>query len=127
MWTRKADEGGANRISPAELHLLRGDVLARMNRHAEAAAEFREEVRFYPATMDAWNALIFLIAAENRHDDVRRAIDEMLAKVPGVETWLAAVRIWTIIGDRTSAELCRQEAFHRYPEEPRLRGFPPPA
>ena len=126
-WTRKADDGGANRIPPAELHLLRGDILARMNRHAEAEAEFREEVRFYPATVNAWNALVFLLAAENRHDDVRRAVDEMLSKVPGVETWLSAVRIWTVIGDRKSAELCREAAVRRYPEEPRLRGLPPPA
>ena len=126
-WTRKADDGGANRIPPAELHFLRGDILARMNRHVEAEAEFREEVRHYPATMNAWNALVFLLAAENRHDDVHNAIDEMLAKVPGVETWLSAVQIWTVIGDRKSAELCRQEAVRRYPEEPRLRGLSPPA
>ncbi len=111
-------------LPPAGLHLLRGDLLARMSRHGEAEAEFREEVRAYPATYAAWESLVLLLAAEGRGADARAAATEMVGAVPGVESYLSAVRALSVIGDAAGAAHWQQEGLARFPEEPRLRRIP---
>ena len=109
---------------PAGLHLLRGDLLARMSRHAEAEAEFREEVRAYPAAYPAWESLVLLLAAQGRAADARGVAAEMVGSVPGVETYLSAVRALSVIGDAAGAAHWQREGLARFPEEPRLRRLP---
>jgi arylsulfatase A-like enzyme/Flp pilus assembly protein TadD len=116
--------GAAGSLPPAGLHLLRGDLLARMSRHAEAETEFREEVRAYPATYPAWESLVLLLAAQGRAADARAVAAEMVGSVPGVETYLSAVRALSVIGDAAGAAHWQQEGLARFPEEPRLRRLP---
>ena len=108
----------------AGLHLLRGDLLARMSRHAEAEAEFREEVRAYPATYPAWESLILLIAAQGRGADARKVAAELVASVPGVDSYLSAIRALSVTGDAAGAAHWQREGLARFPEEPRLRRLP---
>ena len=124
-FTRKAEEGIAGHgRPPAGLHALRGDILARMSRHAEAEAEFHEEIRIYPADLLAWDSLIVLLASQNRPADVRKTVAELIATVPGVESYLSAVRTLSVIGDKVGAAFWRAEGLKRYPEDSRLRRFP---
>jgi len=60
------------------LHLLRGEILRRMERLIEAEAEFREEIRVSPENADAWASLAAVCEAEGRPaeaDAVRRAAE----------------------------------------------------
>ena len=95
-----------------------------MGRHAEAEAEFREEVRVHPADLPAWESLVALLAAQNRSDDVRKTIAELIAAVPGVESYLSAMRILSVVGDGAGARHWQREGLQRFPEDLRLRRLP---
>lgn len=120
-------EGAARSLPLPGLHLLRGDVFARMGRSAEAETEFREELRAYPTTLAAWSSLVILYAAGNRPTDARKAIEEMVAASPGVDAYLAAFQTLSILGDRAGAEHWKREGLKRFPGEPRFRRAPRPA
>ena len=102
------------------LHLVRGDVLARMGRHAEAEAEFRMEIAAWPATAGAWESLLLLLAAEGRGNDVAGTIREWTRAVPGPEPWVSSVRVLTVVGQRGMAEAIRRDGRSRFPSDPRL-------
>jgi choline-sulfatase len=126
-FTRKAEaESAGHGLPPAGLHLLRGDIFARMSRHAEAEGEFREEIRIYPADFSAWDSLVVLLASENRPGDVRKTVGELIATVPGVESYLSAIRTLSVVGDTTGAAFWRAEGLKRFPEDSRLRRLPHP-
>ena len=119
-----AEQASGRGLPPAGLHLLKGDILARLNRHSEAEAEFRAEVRAFPATYQAWESLVLLLAAQGRPADARAAVSEMIATVPGVDSYLSAIRALAVVGDAASAAHWQREGLARYPEEPRLRRMP---
>ena len=66
----------------SNVHYLRGDILARMERDAEAEAEFRKELSMFPDSDAAWAGLALLYASQGRDGDVRRAIDGLLRAQP---------------------------------------------
>ena len=125
--SEKAMPGSTRSIPPAGLHLLRGDILARMERNGEAEAEFKQEIRFYPSTVSAWSSLILLFAAQNRLPDARKTIVEMIAVYPAVESYLCAIQTLSIVGDREGAAHWRREGLKRFPSDKRLLGAPRPA
>ena len=92
-----------------------------MGRHVEAEAEFREEVRTNPATYEAWESLVLLLAAEGRPDDVEKAIAELVGRVPGAESYLSAIRALSVVGDASGAARWQREGTKRFPEDVRLR------
>ncbi len=120
----RVQEGAAHALPLPGLHLLRGDVLARMGRHAEAEAEFREELHAYPTTLEAWTSLVILYASQNREADAHRTVEEMVAASPGVDAYLAAFRTLSILGDRVAAERWKREGLKKYPGETRFRLAP---
>ncbi len=124
--SEKAMPGSTRAIPPAGLHLLRGDILARMERHGEAEAEFKQELRFYPSTVSAWSSLILLFAAQDRLPDARTTIDQMIAVYPAVESYLCAIQTLSIVGDRVGAARWRQEGLKRFPSDERLLRGPRP-
>ncbi len=116
---------GADHAAPLPgLHLLRGDVLARMNRPADAETEFRTEIRSYPTTLAAWTSLVILYASQNREADARKTIEEMVAASSGVDAYLAAFRTLSILGDKAEAERWKREGLKKYPGETRFRVVP---
>jgi arylsulfatase A-like enzyme/Flp pilus assembly protein TadD len=125
--SRQIQEGAAHSLPLPGLHLLRGDVLARMGRHAEAETEFREELRVYPTTLAAWSSLVILYTAQNRPADARRSVEEMVSVAPGVDAYLAAFQTLSILGDRAGADHWKREGLKRYPDETRFRRAPQPA
>ncbi len=127
LTTRAEDETSKHQLAPAGLHSLRGDILARMSRHAEAEAEFREEIRAYPATLAAWSSLVILYTAQNRPADARRTVEEMISASPGVDSYLTAFQTLSILGDRAGADHWKREGLKRYPDETRFRRAPRPA
>ncbi|MGZ5427656.1 MAG: tetratricopeptide repeat protein, partial [Thermoanaerobaculia bacterium] len=125
--SRHIQEGAPHSLPPAGLHLLRGDILARMGRHAEAETEFREELRGHPTTLAAWSSLVILYTAQNRPADARRTVEEMISASPGVDSYLAAFQTLSILGDRAGADHWKREGLKRYPDETRFRRAPRPA
>ncbi|HQQ76784.1 MAG TPA: sulfatase-like hydrolase/transferase [Thermoanaerobaculia bacterium] len=118
--SNRVQEGVVHALPLAGLHLLRGDVLARMGRPKEAEAEFREELRAYPTTLKAWSSLVILYATQNRTADARKAIEEMVAAAPGVDAYLAAYQTLSVLGDRAGAERWKQEGLKKYPGDARF-------
>ena len=97
-----------------ELQFLRGEALARMGRHTEAAAAFEEEIRRNPAHREAYARLAILYALEGRRvADVRQLLDSMHAHNPGRETALLAARTLDSLGDGEGAAAWRRRASAR--------------
>jgi choline-sulfatase len=97
------------------LNFLRGDVLARLQRNAEAEAAFREELRDFPASSAGWTGLALLYASEGNESGVRGALSS-LEKIGSPAALFAAARTYEVLGDVESARRIRQELHRRYPE-----------
>lgn len=54
-----------------------GEVLRRLGRHAEAAAEFRKAVRLYPFRVSAWVNLALAEGARGRRAEARRLFERL--------------------------------------------------
>ena len=94
------------------VHALRGDVLARLDRPREAEAEFRKEIAIFPENLSAWAGLALLCASEGRREDVRAAILGMLHASPNAER--PARRRGDAAGARRSGWSSGARAARRY-------------
>lgn len=66
----------------AELHALRGTVLQRLGRHAEAAAAYRAALGVEPATPNAWLGLGISLEALQQKPEAAQAFRNALASGP---------------------------------------------
>jgi tetratricopeptide (TPR) repeat protein len=98
-----------------ELHYYAGDTLLRLNRPAEAEAEFRSALVKFPQNVRARAALATLYHTTGQPEAASDAIAEMLRIVPTPESYAAAVRLWTSFGKPREAQAVRAEA-KRYQE-----------
>ncbi len=117
----RVQEAAVHALPLPGLHLLRGDVLARMNRPVEAEAEFRAEIRAYPTTLAPWSSLVILYAVQGRGADAKRTVEEMIEASPGVDAYLAAYQTLSVLGDRAGAERWKADGIRRWPGEMRFR------
>jgi tetratricopeptide (TPR) repeat protein len=62
----------------AELHLYLGNSFARLDKYAEAEAEFQEELREFPQNIGAYASLAMLYRASNRDQAAERIIDDLV-------------------------------------------------
>ncbi|HEV8432838.1 MAG TPA: sulfatase-like hydrolase/transferase [Thermoanaerobaculia bacterium] len=84
-------DGIARDTSPVEnLDATRGDILARMQRNAEAEQAFRSELQNFPHNLDAYTKYAILLTAEGRAADARAALDSMQRANPGAAAQRAA-------------------------------------
>ena len=109
----------ANR-SLADLHLYLGESLARLDRYDEAESQFREELRDFPRSMQAYTSLAMLYRASNRDAAVEDVLNELVASTPTPEGYGVAARLWTILGDPSRAEALRSDARMRFRGDPSL-------
>jgi predicted Zn-dependent protease len=100
--------------------MLRGDVLAREGRAAEAEREFLEELRLYPDRMDARISLSALYASLNRRTDARRVVIELVSRQPTPEAFLLGMRTFRATEDRQGEIELRREARRLFPSDPRF-------
>ena len=94
----------------SNIHYLRGDVLARMERPAEAEAEFRKELTIFPENDAAWVALALLYASQGRSDDARAAIAGLLRTQPTPRGYRTAAETLRILGDAAGAQDLERKA-----------------
>jgi tetratricopeptide (TPR) repeat protein len=104
----------------AGLHLNLGNTYARLDRYAEAEAEFQEELREYPHNIATYASLAMLYRASNRGQAVAHAIDDLVDAAPTPEGYSMAARLWMIVGDRARAEALRSDARRRFKGDPSL-------
>jgi tetratricopeptide (TPR) repeat protein len=65
------------------LDATRGDILARLQRNAEAEQAFRGELQNFPHNLDAYTKLAILLRSEERVADARAMLDSMVRANPG--------------------------------------------
>ena len=104
----------------AELHLNLGNTYARLDRYAEAEAEFQEELREYPHNIGTYASLAMLYRASNRAQAVEHVIGDLVEAAPTPEGYSMAARLWTIVGERGRAEALRSDARRRFRGDPSL-------
>jgi tetratricopeptide (TPR) repeat protein len=104
----------------ADLHLYLGESLARLDRYDEAESQFREELKEFPRSMQAYTSLAMLYRASNRDAAVEDVLNELVASTPTPEGYGVAARLWTILGDPSRAEALRSDARSRFRGDPSL-------
>jgi Flp pilus assembly protein TadD len=103
-----------------ELHWYLGDTLARLERHADAETQFREEIHLFPRSIRAYSSLAMLYRASNRSAGVEQTLDALIVASPTPEGYDMAARLWTIAGDPERAATLRADARSRFRDDPSL-------
>ena len=93
----------------SNVHYYRGDVLARMERPAEAEAEFRRELAAFPDNAAAWSSLALLYASEGRGADAGKTIGALLAACPNRRGRRVAAETLRILGDPAAARALERQ------------------
>lgn len=93
----------------ADLHLLRGETLVKLDRQAEGEDAFLTELRQFPASSRAHVALATLYQGQGRLQEVVRTMSRLTA-LRTAESFELAARSWTSFGDRARADAARAEA-----------------
>ena len=106
-----------------ELHWYLGDTLARLDRHADAEAQFREELRAFPRSIRAYASLAMLYRASNQPQGVEETLDALIGAAPTPEGYDTAARLWTIAGEPERAASLRADARTRFRGDPSLALF----
>ena len=96
-----AEQAGA---TLAELHLYLGNTYARLDRYAEAEAEFQEELREFPHNIGTYASLAMLYRASNRDQAVEHVIGDLVEAAPTPEGYSMAARL---LDDRRRARARR--------------------
>ena len=99
------------------LHRLKGDVLARMDRPAEAEKEFLEEIRLFPKSVDVRVELAVLYASQHRASEFYRTLDTLVVEVPTLEAYAKATKTLHVLGDKAGAEKMRRRGLARFPND----------
>ena len=103
--------GGKPGATPiAELHFYAGDTLARLDRQADAEAEFVSELRLFPQNVRARAALATLYHASGQASAADAAITDMLHAAPTQESYALAARLMKSFGKPRQADAIRAEA-----------------
>ncbi|MEP6767730.1 MAG: sulfatase-like hydrolase/transferase [Acidobacteriota bacterium] len=98
-----------NLLSMSAASGLRGDLLARLGRDADAEAALKEEMRVFPENSQAWCNLALLYATQGRRTLARETLLAGVRAAPAAEAFQAAAETARIIGDgETAAHLARE-------------------
>lgn len=121
-WANEAAALSVNdKVVQSGLHMLRGDVFARKGLAHEAEKEFLEEIRLYPARLDAQVSLATLYAAADRREDARRVLIRLVSRQPTPEAFLLAMRTFHQTEDPEGEKQLLLEARRLFPSDPRFR------
>jgi tetratricopeptide (TPR) repeat protein len=94
-----------------DLQFLRGDALARLGRHQEAEAAFRQEIRDFPRNSQAYARLAIVYGLEHRGvRDVDQLLWAMVRANPGPEIALLAAKTLESMGDARGGQAWRRRA-----------------
>ena len=114
------EETAVSRRNLAELELQQGHLGAAIEQASKAEAQFREELRDFPRSIQAYTSLAMLYRASNRDAAVEDVLNELVASTPTPEGYGVAAQLWTILGDPSRAEALRSDARTRFRGDPSL-------
>jgi arylsulfatase A-like enzyme/tetratricopeptide (TPR) repeat protein len=106
------------------LHLTRGDALARLGRGEEAEREFRAEISDFPADARAYSSLIMLLVTERRTDEGTKVVFDAIKASPFPHSYVVIAETLKAIGDDRGAIFWTNQGLQRYPQDPELRRLP---
>jgi len=115
-------KSGALQIT--ELHFYAADTLGRLERYAEAEAEFAAELKYFPHNTRARGGLAMLYQASGNPDAAAKTVADMLRVTPTPESYALAARLYTMFGDRQRADEVRAEARRAFADTPKPRAHP---
>jgi arylsulfatase A-like enzyme/Tfp pilus assembly protein PilF len=107
LFERAVAELKKSTLQITELHFYTGDTLGRLERYAEAEAEFLEELKYFPQNIRARAGLAMVYQATEQPDAAARIVAEMTRITPTPESYTLAAKLYTMFGDRKQAEAIR--------------------
>ncbi|HET7451389.1 MAG TPA: sulfatase-like hydrolase/transferase [Thermoanaerobaculia bacterium] len=105
-----AERSSAGSPEGSDIHFVKGDVLARMGRNAEAEQELRTSIRDHPQRTAAWSSLAILMTVEGRPDQTRATLESLVRTVPGPRGMRAASECYAVLGDQRAASFWKAKA-----------------
>jgi len=105
------------------LHWVRGDLLARLGRNAEAEKELLEEIREFPANTRAYSSLSVLYASEGRAQEAVGALQRMVEANGSPAAYAEAVKTLRVLGDPQGAADLLRHALAVHPDSKELRAL----
>ncbi|HEY7215707.1 MAG TPA: hypothetical protein VIC28_13835, partial [Thermoanaerobaculia bacterium] len=106
------------------LHLLRGDVLARLGRLREAEQELRAEIADFPASFHAYTNLAALYVAAGEGAAGRGVLLRMINNNRGSPAAYAeAVRMLRVLGDTGGADALLRRGLALHPDDRQLHAL----
>jgi pentatricopeptide repeat protein len=106
------------------LWYVRGDILARLQRDAEAEQAFRREIEGFPADLRTYSSLAALYASEGRSDEAIAVVRQMVeANGESPAAFAEAVKTLRVLGDAQDAAALLRYARGRHPESAELRAL----
>jgi arylsulfatase A-like enzyme/Tfp pilus assembly protein PilF len=106
------------------LHLTRGDTLARLGRNDEAEREFHAEVNDFPEDARGYCSLVMLLATEHRLDEATQVVLNTIKASPEPHSYVLVSETLKAIGDDRGAMYWAYQGLQRYPQNAELRGLP---
>ncbi len=106
------------------LHLTRGDALARLGRGDEAEREFRAEINDFPVDPKAYSSLVMLLATEHKLDEATQVIFAAIKASPMPHTYVVVAETLKAIGDDRGALFWTLQGQQRFPQDAELRALP---
>ncbi|MEA2240284.1 MAG: hypothetical protein QOC81_5008 [Thermoanaerobaculia bacterium] len=106
------------------LHLTRGDALARIGKGEEAEQEFRAEIRDFPADPKAYSSLIMLLASERRIEQATQVVFEAIKASPAPHSYAVIAETLKAIGDDRGALFWTYQGLQRFPQDAELKALP---
>lgn len=105
---RRAEELGVPALY--RLDFMRGDVLARMDRPAEAADAYRKEIATFPQNTQAYANLAIIYFLEGRPADIDRLFEQMVAANPHPGAYALAAKTMDTLEQKVAAARWRARA-----------------
>lgn len=118
MQTVAAAEARATALGVRQsgLEHLRGDLLARMDRPAEAVTAYEREITAFPQHLQSYANLAVIHLIEDRPDAASRVLEQMVRANPHRGAYELAARTLEAFGDRSGAAAWRARLARLHPE-----------
>jgi choline-sulfatase len=114
-------ESGRQRF--AGLFYVRGDILGRLGRNAEAEQCFLREIADTPGDTKAYTRLSVLYASEGRASEAVDALRRMVETNGSPAAYAEAVKTLRVLGDAAGAQALLRHALAIHPESSELRAL----
>jgi tetratricopeptide (TPR) repeat protein len=102
------------------LYYLRGDLLARLGRDAEAEEAFRKEIKLFPRDAQAYKNLILLCVTEGRNDEATKLVFQLVDKAPIPPSYVAISTTLKTVGDDRGARYWAMQGLRKFPKDKAL-------